>query len=150
MQGLARGSKRCLAGMKEVAWAVGKPGRTKVVLLARNIQIPSPDCSLLQQVLDLVHKCTEAGVPVIMGPTRKNLGMAFRTSGAWRSSSCLLSPAPTLQQSPNKHLAAQHAPPAFATCVRPVSYQMLTCYASSVPVCLTAASVQRAPAAHTS
>jgi ribosomal protein L7Ae-like RNA K-turn-binding protein len=70
--------------MKEVAWAVGKPGRTKLVLLAPNIQIPSPDSPLLNQVLELVNECHEAGVPVIMGPTRKQLGMAFRTSGAHR------------------------------------------------------------------
>jgi ribosomal protein L7Ae-like RNA K-turn-binding protein len=81
MQGLPRACKRCLAGMKEVTWAVGKLGRTKLVLLAPNIQIPSPDSALLCQVLELVNKCYEAGVPVVMGPTRKQLGMAFRTSG---------------------------------------------------------------------
>lgn len=81
MQGLPRASKRCLAGMKEVSWAVGKPGRTKLVLLAPNIQIPSPDSVLLTQVLELVRKCREADVPIIMGPSRKHLGMAFRTSG---------------------------------------------------------------------
>ena len=84
VQGLPRASKRCLAGMKEVSWAVGKPGRTKLVLLAPNIQIPSPDSVLLTQVLELVRKCREADVPIIMGPSRKHLGMAFRTSGARR------------------------------------------------------------------
>ena len=88
VQGLPRACKRCLAGMKEVTWAVGKPERTKLVLLAPNIQIPSPDSSLLTQVLELVHKCHEAGVPVIMGPTRKQLGMAFRTSGAPDARAC--------------------------------------------------------------
>ena len=82
LQGLPRASKRCLAGMKEVSWAVGKPGRTKLVLLAPNIQIPSPDSVLLAQVLELVRKCRDAEVPVVMGPSRKHLGMAFRTSGA--------------------------------------------------------------------
>jgi ribosomal protein L7Ae-like RNA K-turn-binding protein len=82
LQGLPRACKRCLAGMKEVSWAVGKPGRTKLVLLAPNIQIPSQDCVLMQQVLLLVHKCVDANVPVIMGPTRKHLGMAFCSSGA--------------------------------------------------------------------
>lgn len=85
LQGLPRAAKRCLAGMKEVAWAVGKAGRTRLVLLAPNIQIPSADSVLLAQVLDLVHKCNNNGVPVIMGPSRKHLGMAFRTSGVYRS-----------------------------------------------------------------
>ena len=74
--------KRCLAGMKEVAWAVNEPGRAKLVLIAPNIQIPCPDSILLEQVLELVAKCRKADVPVIMGPSRKQLGMAFRTSGA--------------------------------------------------------------------
>lgn len=82
MQGLPRTMKRCLAGMKEVAWAVNEPGRAKMVLIAPNIQIPCPDSILLEQVLELVAKCRKADVPVIMGPSRKQLGMAFRTSGA--------------------------------------------------------------------
>ena len=82
LQGLPRNMKRCLAGMKEVAWAVNEPGRAKLVLIAPNIQIPCPDSVLLDQVLELVAKCRKADVPVIMGPSRKQLGMAFRTSGA--------------------------------------------------------------------
>lgn len=71
--------------MKEVAWAVSKPGQAKLVLIAPNIQIPCPDSILLTQVRDLVGKCRDVGVPVIMGPSRKQLGMAFRTSGAYSS-----------------------------------------------------------------
>jgi ribosomal protein L7Ae-like RNA K-turn-binding protein len=81
LQSLPRAHKRCLAGMKEVAWAVSKPGQAKLVLIAPNIQIPCPDSILLAQVHDLVAKCKDVGAPVIMGPSRKQLGMAFRTSG---------------------------------------------------------------------
>lgn len=68
--------------MKEVAWAVSKPGQAKLVIIAPNIQIPCPDSILLTQVRGLVAKCRDVGVPAIMGPSRKQLGMAFRTSGA--------------------------------------------------------------------
>ena len=81
LQSLPRAHKRCLAGMKEVAWAVSTPGQAKLVLIAPNIQIPCPDSILLSQVRDLVAKCREVDAPVIMGPSRKQLGMAFRTSG---------------------------------------------------------------------
>ena len=67
--------------MKEVAWAVSKPGQAKLVIIAPNIQIPCPDSILLTQVRGLVAKCRDVGVPAIMGPSRKQLGMAFRTSG---------------------------------------------------------------------
>eukprot|EP00892_Ulva_mutabilis_P010542 jgi/Ulvmu1/7860/UM004_0091.1 len=90
-EGLPRTMKRCLAGMKEVAWAVSEPGRAKLVLIAPNIQIPCPDSILLEQVLELVAKCRKAGVPVIMGPSRKQLGMAFRTSEGSKSTFKLMS-----------------------------------------------------------
>ena len=79
LQSLPRAHKRCLAGMKEVAWAVSKPGQAKLVIIAPNIQIPCPDSILLTQVRGLVAKCRHVGVPAIMGPSRKQLGMAFRT-----------------------------------------------------------------------
>lgn len=76
--------------MKEVAWAVSKAGQAKLVLIAPNIQIPCPDSILLAQVRDLVGKCRDVGVPVIMGPSRKQLGMAFRTSGTHPRIACML------------------------------------------------------------
>lgn len=75
--------------MKEVAWAVSKPGQAKLVLIAPNIQIPCPDSILLTQVRGLVAKCRDVGVPVLMGPSRKQLGMAFRTSGVTQQAGAL-------------------------------------------------------------
>lgn len=117
MQGLPRTMKRCLAGMKEVAWAVNEPGRAKMVLIAPNIQIPCPDSILLEQVLELVAKCRKADVPVIMGPSRKQLGMAFRTSGAQLR---MCSPGytyPGIQRTSEECIAFMDMPIAACACV---------------------------------
>lgn len=76
VQGIARAKKRCLGGLREVSWAVKKPGRTALVLLACNIQV-EPDSVLMKEVVQLVNKCEEVGVLVVVSLTRKQLGSCF-------------------------------------------------------------------------